>query len=224
VTAKHEVLLKTRAIGVALVASLILSAQGSPQELCATAKRPEVRMPPPGSGISDPCDGLRLLLPIVAACAAEYPEDQALQRYAADILQLEREQKIEAGVLASMRKMAANPQSLQTSNIDPTLFARRIAMVEAKAAEIDADLAVKRSSAAAAGYSRLSEEGFAQAIISNAVWRYLLEEVRRHVDSCTDDAGRRAARELIAGLAVMASHGDALEREVTRRILLPAPK
>jgi len=194
------------------------------QDLCTGAGPLGTLAPSAGSRPRDACDGLRLLQPMVAKCAAEFPEDRALQLRAAGALPLERQRSIDASVVASLREMQASPQRLTASNIDPTLLARRIEMMEAQAAKTDADLAAKRASAAAAGYRELAQDGYAQKIIWNAVWRYVDGEVRRRLEACTDDAGRRAALDFIANLAIMLTHEGGLERELMRRLGDSAPE
>ena len=163
----------------------------SAEDLCAAAGPLKGLTPSPGSRPRDACEGLRVLQAAVAKCAAEFPDDRALQIRAASILPLERQRSIDASVLASLRQMQANPQGLKSSNIDRTLLARRIEMIEAQAAKIDAELAAKRDSAVAAGYGQLAQDGYAQTIVSSAVWRYVDGEVRQRLEACADDGGRQ---------------------------------
>ena len=202
----------------------IFSMQVAAQELCPGSGPLETPMRRPGSTIPDPCDALRILLPVVTKCAAEFPETRELQVHAARILLLERQRKIDIGVLSSMRKMLESQQLSQTLNIDPITWARRIEIAEAGAAKTEADLAAQRQRAVAAGYDQLSKSGLAQKIISSAVWRHIETDARGFLNSCADDAGRQAAVQFIGNFAIMMSHGNGFEREIIRRILDSAPK
>lgn len=155
---------------------------------------------------TDPCEGLAFLAKITAKCVAEIPEDRNLQRHAAGILELERQVKIDESVLATMRKMAMSPE--------------RISFQESYAAKNRDALAGKRALAVAAGYSQLAQEGSAQAIISNAVWRYVDSAVQPHVAGCAQgEAGKKAAGEFAGALAVSMSHGNPIETMVIRQLL-----
>ena len=125
---------------------------------------------------SDPCEGLAFLAKIASKCAAEMPEDRNLQRHAAGILELERQVGIDSSVLASMRQMGSFSQE-------------RIAFQESYAAKNRDALAEKRALAVSAGYSQLASEGPAQAVITNAVWRYLDNAIQPHVAGCTQAGG-----------------------------------
>jgi hypothetical protein len=134
------------------------------------------------------------------------PEDRNLQRHAAGILELERQTKIDDSVLASMRKM--------------NMAQERISFQESYGAKNRSDLAEKRALAVAAGYSQLGQEGYAQSVISNAVWRYLDGAVRAQVANCTaGEAGRKAAGEFAGMLGVSMSHGNPLEQHIIRQLL-----
>lgn len=203
---------------------VIFSTEVSGQELCPGAGPLEVPKRRSGSTAPDPCDALRILLPVVAKCAAEFPETQELQIHAAGILLLERQRMVDLGVLTSMRKMSESPQLLQSANIDSAAWTRRTDIAVAQLAKTDAELATQRQRAVAAGYNQLSEAGVAQKVISSAVWRQIAAEARDFFAACTTDTGREAARQFVSSLAVMMSHGNGFEREIIRRILESAPK
>lgn len=155
---------------------------------------------------SDPCEGLAFLSTITAKCAAEIPEDKNLQRHAAGILELERQTKIDESVLASMRKM--------------NMAQERISFQESYSAKNRDALAEKRALAVSAGYSQLANEGPAQAVISNAVWRYMDGAVQPQVAGCSaSPEGRKRAGEFAGMLAVSMSHGNPLETEIIRQLL-----
>ena len=156
---------------------------------------------------TDPCEGLAFLAKIAATCAEEIPEDRNLQRHAAGILELERQTKIDEDVLAAMRKMGSFSEE-------------RIAFQESYAAKNRGALAEKRALAVSAGYPQFAQEGTAQAVISNAVWRYMDGAVRPHVARCTQgEAGKKAAGEFAGMLAVSMSHGNPIEQQIIRRLL-----
>jgi hypothetical protein len=157
--------------------------------------------------IKEPCEGLAFFARIAAKCATELPEDRNLQRHAAGILELERQAHIDASVLASMRKMGGfSPE--------------RIAFQESYAAKNQSALAEKRALAVAAGYSQLAQEGAAQAVIGNAVWRYLDATVQPQLANCSDgEAGRKAAGQFAGMLAVSMSHGNPIEARIIRELL-----
>ena len=155
---------------------------------------------------SDPCEGLAFLAKITAKCAAEMPEDKNLQRHSAAILELERQTKIDETVLASMRKM--------------NMAQERISFQESYSAKNRDALAEKRALAVSAGYSQLAKEGPAQAVISNAVWRYMDGAVQPQVAGCSaSPEGRKRAGEFAGMLAVSMSHGNPLETEIIRQLL-----
>lgn len=155
---------------------------------------------------SDPCEGLAFLSKIAATCAAEIPEDKNLQRHAAGILELERQTKIDESVLATMRKMG--------------MAQERISFQESYSAKNRDALAEKRALAVSAGYSQLAQEGPAQAVISNAVWRYMDSAVQPHVAGCSaSPEGRKRAGEFAGMLAVSMSHGNPLETQIIRQLL-----
>jgi hypothetical protein len=160
--------------------------------------------PPPGK--MEPCESLAFLAKITAKCAAEIPEDKNLQRHAAGILELERQTKIDESVLSSMRKMGMTQE--------------RIAFQESYGAKNRDALAEKRALAVSAGYSQLANEGPAQAVISNAVWRYMDTAAQPHLTACTrSEAGKKAAGEFAGALAISFSHGNPLEQQIIRQLL-----
>ena len=213
-----------RILRILLSAGVIFSVQVLAEELCPGAGPVELPMRRPGSSAADACNSLRILLPVVTRCAAEYSGDRDLKIHAAGILLLERQAKIDLAVLTNMRQMLQNSQRMPALNMDPAASARTIERAETAAAKTEAELAEKRKNAAAAGYGQLSEAGAAQKIISSAVWRYIETGVRYHIDGCTDEAGRQAALAYIGNIGVMMSHGEGLEREIIRLILSAAPK
>jgi hypothetical protein len=156
--------------------------------------------------VKDPCEGLAFFSRIAAICAAEIPEDRNLQRHAAGILELERQAKIDESVLAIMRKKG--------------MAAERISFQESYSEKNRSALAEKRALAVSAGYSQLAQEGTAQSVITNAVWRYLDATVRPQLASCSaGEAGRKAAGQFAAMLAVSMSHGNPIEAEIVRQLL-----
>ncbi len=202
----------------------ILSAQVSAQELCPGSGPLEAPIRRPGSTVPDPCDALRILLPVAAKCATEFPEIPGLQIHAANVLLLERQRKIDVSVLTSMRKMLESPQQLQDLNIDAAAWARRIEIAETGLAKTDADLATQHQRAVAAGYNQLAQTGAAQKIISSVIWRQIETDARSFLSACTDNAGREAARRFVSSLGIMMSHGKGFEREIIRRIRDSTPK
>ena len=167
---------------------------------------PSVGKVEPPAKKMEACEGLAFVAKITSRCAAEMPEDKNLQRHAAGILELERQTKVDDSVLASMRKMNMAPE--------------RISFQEAYGAKNRDALAEKRALAVSAGYSQLAQEGTAQAVISNAVWRYLDSAAQPHVAGCTQgEAGRKAAGEFAGMLGVAMSHGNPLEQQIIRQLL-----
>ena len=185
------------------LAALLLAALACPAfalDFCPSAGKAEL------PAVKDPCEGLTYFSRITATCAAEIPEDRNLQRHAAGILELERQAKIDDSVLASMRKMG--------------MAQERISFQETYAGKNRSALAEKRALAVSAGYSQLAQEGPAQSIISNAVWRYLDTAVRPQVANCSaGEEGRKAAGDFAGMLAVSMSHGNPIEQQVIRQLL-----
>ena len=164
-----------------------------------------------------------MVLRAVETCIAEFPEDRNLQVRAARIVQLEQRQRVETQVLTGLRQLRANPDAMRAQTIDPELLSRRIAMNEATLATLTADLDRERHEAAAAGYPQLATAGVAQSVITNAAWRFIEAQATPHLNSCTDPAGRQAAREFFGGILMMMSHGNALQQQTIRRILEAQP-
>src|SRR5215472_3970114 len=212
---------RTWNLGVGLAALLLAAAvlPASALEVCLSVGK--VELP---AGTLEPCDSLAYLAKIISRCAVEIPEDKNLQRHAAGILELENKHKVDLMVLQGLRATLANPQQMADRKIDPVLLDRRIAMQEGLATKTESDLRERRALAVSAGYSQLAREGAAQAIIDNAVWRYLDTEMHPRVGSCSaSEAGRRSAAEFAGMLGVAASHGNPLEREVMRQLLESTP-
>ena len=181
---------------------------------------PSVGKVEPPAGKMEPCEGLAFLAKITAKCAAEIPEDKNLQRHAAGILELERQVKIDQSVTKSLQQMRAKPQPIGGRPIDPAAMDRQIAFQESYAAKNRDALAEKRALAVSAGYSQLGQEGTAQAVISNAVWRYMDNAVQPHLTACSQsEAGKRAAGEFAGALAMSFTHGNPLEQQIIRQLL-----
>ena len=167
---------------------------------------PSVGKVEPPAGKMEPCEALAFLSKITSRCAAEIPEDKNFQRHAAGILELERQTKIDESVLQTMRKMNMAPE--------------RISFQESYAAKNKSALVEKRALAVSAGYSQLANEGTAQAVISNAVWRYMDTAAQPHLKGCTQsEAGKKAAGEFAGALAMSFSHGNPLETQIIRQLL-----
>jgi hypothetical protein len=96
----------------------------------------------------------------------------------------------------------------------------RISFQESYSAKNRDALAEKRALAVSAGYSRLAEEGYAQTVITNAVWRYMDSVVQPQVASCdASPEGRKRAGEFAGMLAVSMSHGNPIETQIVRQLL-----
>lgn len=176
-------------------------------------------------GKKDPCDSLAYFAEVAGKCAAEIVEDRRLQRYAAGILELERQTRIDESVLRSLRMMRNNPALPGGKTGDPTALDRQVAAQEAYGAKNLLALADKRSSAVSAGYRQLAQPGYAQTVISNAVWRYLDNAVRPQLANCRNSTeGRKNAADFAGMLAVTMSHGNPIETQIIRQLLGEQPK
>lgn len=189
-------------------------------EVCASVGKIDSRM-----DRSDTCGNLANLAEVASRCAAEIPEDRRLQRHAAGILQLEKQTKIDDSVIQSLRKMREIPDSSREMNVDPAAFERRMAIQESLGEKNRAALAEKRSTAVSAGYPKLAQPGYAQAVITNAVWRYLESLIRPQVVDCRSGSdGLKSAANFAGMFAVSISHGNPIETQIMRQLLGDQPE
>lgn len=189
-------------------------------EVCASAGKLDV---PPG--MKEPCESLARFAEVTGKCAAEIAEDRRLQRYAAGILELERQTRIDESVVRSLRMLRDKPDASGGRTIDADAFERQMAVQESAGERNRSALAAKRSAAVSAGYSQLAQPGYAQAVISNAVWRYLDNAVRPQLANCrSGSAGRTSAGEFAGMLAVSMSHGNPIETQIVRQLLGEQPR
>lgn len=204
-----------------LVAFLLWSAAFPAMALDVCASVGKLDAP---AGRKDPCEGLAYLAEVAGKCAAEIPEDRRLQRLAAGILELERQTRIDESVLRSLRLMRDNPTASRGMNSDPAALDRQMAIQESHGAKNRSLLAERRSSAVAAGFPQLAQAGYAQTVITNAVWRYLDSAVRPQLANCRGgNDGRRTAGDFAGMLAVSLSHGNPIETQIIRQLLGEQP-
>lgn len=207
----------------AAVGAFLLWSTASPVaalEVCASAGKIDMR-----TDGRDPCENLATLAGVVSKCAAEIPEDRQLQRHAAGILQLERQTRIDESVIQSLRKMRESPSSSRELNSDLSAFDRQMSVQESLGEKNRAALAERRSTAVSAGYQQLARWGYAQAVITNAVWRYLDSLIDPQVANCRSGGdGLKSASTFAGMLATALSHGNPIETQIMRQLLGDQPE
>lgn len=196
------------------------ASSGTTLDLCAAAGKIGTR-----ADQNDPCERLSLLAEVASKCAAEMPEDRQLQRHAAGILQLEKQLQIDQSVMQSLRQMRDAPTaSTGPMHLDPSALDRQIAFQESAGEKNRAALAARRTVAVSAGYPMLAQAGFAQAVITNAVWRHVESWTAPQATNCRNSENEGTSAGQLAGMiAVLLSHGNPIETQVMRQLLADPP-